>query len=336
MRIFDLHCDTIDSLALAQGPSPLEFFNPRTQGDLLHNNLQLAGDRMLEAAPDGWCQAFAIWVPDDLGALGLTPRAFYERVRSYFAAQVRAHQEAFSQVRNGGQIDAALAAGKVAALLAVEGASPVEEDLAYLDRMYADGVRMVTLTWNGPNSIASGHDTTDGLTSFGRRVVRRMGDLGMVIDVSHLNDQGFSDLLGATDKPFVASHSNARSVCPHPRNLTDDQFRAIADRGGLVGINYYRAFVTDRIAPGHHPVAPRDEVTFEELAAHIDHFLDLGGQEVLALGSDFDGSTVPAWLDGAQTLPAFRKRLADRYGEALAERICYGNARAFFGRTLGA
>ncbi len=334
MRFFDLHCDTVDSLAMKQEPSPLEFFDQFAEGDLQHNNLHLSGDRMQEAAPDGWCQCYAVWVPDDLKPLGLTPRQFYEHTQDYFSRQMQVQEASFAQVRNGDQIDAAIASGRVAALLAVEGASPVGHDLGYLDRMYADGVRMVTLTWNGPNSIGSGHDTTDGLSAFGRQAVHHMEDLGIVVDVSHLNDEGFADLLEVAQKPFVATHSNSRAVCPHQRNLTDDQFRAICERGGLVGINYYRAFITDRIAPGHYTVRPEEDVTFDELAAHIEHFLDLGGQDVLALGSDFDGSDVPSWLNGAQTLPDFRQKLVQRFGEELAERICYSNARAFFGRML--
>jgi membrane dipeptidase len=144
---------------------------------------------------------------------------------------------------------------------------------------------MLTLTWNGKNDIASGNDTADGMSDFGREAVRALEDHRIVVDVSHLNDAGFADLLHVATRPFVASHSNSRAVCPHPRNLTDAQFGEIRDRGGLVGINYYRAFIAD--------VPAGKDVTFDQLSRHIDHFLSLGGEKVLALGSDFDGSDTP-------------------------------------------
>ncbi|WP_077598285.1 dipeptidase [Olsenella urininfantis] len=335
MRVFDLHCDTIDSLCMADEARFLPYLSERPSGDIRSNNLALATERMSAAAQGGWCQCYAIWVPDDLMGLGLSQRAFYERACAYFKGQMEAHPHDVSQVLSATDIDKALGAGRVAALLAVEGASPVQEDLSYLDRMHEDGVRMVTLCWNGKNSIASGNDTTDGISAFGREAVRHMLELGMVVDVSHLNDQGFSDLLALTDAPFVASHSNSRSVCGHPRNLTDDQFRAIVARGGLVGLNYYRGFITERLGHGHEAVGAQDEVSFDELAAHVEHFLDLGGEDVLALGSDYDGSTVPTWLDGSQTMGGFWQLMRARFGQETCQKIFFDNARRFFGRQLG-
>nr|WP_255348646.1 membrane dipeptidase [Olsenella sp. oral taxon 809] len=257
--------------------------------------------------------------------------------QAYFAEQVARHADAVAQVRTAGEVDAAVASGRVAAFLTLEGASPMEGELGYLERLHEDGVRMVTLCWNGRNALASGHETCDGLSALGRRAVRRMGELGMVVDASHLNDEGFADLLACSDAPFVASHSNSRAVCGHPRNLTDDQFRAIVERGGLVGLNYFRAFVTERAAADGAMVAgrPTPEVSFDELAAHVEHFLDLGGEDAIALGSDYDGSEVPDWLDSCQRLPAFHERMAARFGDELCEKVFFSNARDFFLRTLG-
>ncbi len=334
MRVFDLHCDTIDALALRDVDAIGSVLGPLDGDDLLQNRLALDLARMRRAASDGWYQCFAIWVPEDLEGTPLSPRIAYERALGYFREQVARHADAVTQVRTASEADAAVASGRVAAFLTLEGAAPIGEQLGYLDRLHEDGVRMVTLCWNGKNALASGHGTTDGLSRFGRRAIRRMEELGMVVDVSHLNDEGFADLLACSGAPFVASHSNSRAICGHPRNLTDDQFRAIADREGLVGLNYFRGFVTERaeamgaMAAGH----PAPEVSFDELAAHVEHFLDLGGEGVIALGSDYDGSDVPAWLDGCQTLPAFRERMSVRFGEDLCERLFFANARAFFAR----
>ena len=327
MRIFDLHCDTVDALALRDVSATFsDQLGNATTGDLADNSLHLAGNRM-RAVSDGWAQCYAVWVPDDLTGTGLSPFGFYDHCQRYFAEQMEAHPDTFAQARHEGDVEQALSAGKVAALLTVENATPVTS-LDVLDRMAADGVRMITLTWNGANQIAGGAQEPGGLTAFGKQVVRRMGELGITVDVSHLSDQGLADVLVATDAPLVASHSNARAMCNHPRNLTDSQFRAIAERGGLVGINYYRAFIREMSEEG--AASPTREVTFDELSAHIEHFLDLGGEKVLALGSDFDGSEVPAWLDGCEQVPSLIDRLADRFGPAIAQRIAYDNAASFF------
>lgn len=327
MRIFDLHCDTVDALALRDVSATFsDQLGNATTGDLADNSLHLAGNRM-RAVSDGWAQCYAVWVPDDLTGTGLSPLGFYDRCQRYFAEQMEAHPDAFAQARHAGDVEQALSAGKVAALLTVENATPVTS-LDVLDRMAADGVRMITLTWNGANQIAGGAQEPGGLTVFGKQVVRRMGELGITVDVSHLSDQGLADVLTTTDAPLVASHSNARAMCNHPRNLTDDQFRAIAERGGLVGINYYRAFIREMSEEG--AASPTREVTFDELSAHIEHFLDLGGEKVLALGSDFDGSEVPAWLDGCEQVPSLIDRLASRFGADIAHGIAYDNAASFF------
>ncbi len=327
MRIFDLHCDTLDALALRDVSAGFsDQLGADRSGDLADNGLHLAGNRM-RAASDGWAQCYAVWVPDDLAGTCLTSLGFYNRCQRYFAAQMEAHPDVFAQARQAGDVEEALSAGKVAALLTIENAAPVTS-LETLDRMAADGVRMITLTWNGANQIAGGAREPGGLTAFGCQVVRRMGELGIAVDVSHLSDEGLADVLAATDAPLVASHSNSRAVCNHPRNLTDDQFRTIVERGGLVGINYYRAFIREMSEA--EAASPAREVTFDELSAHIEHFLDLGGEKVLALGSDFDGSDVPGWLDGCERVPSFIDRLADRFGADIARRIAYDNAASFF------
>lgn len=144
----------------------------------------------------------------------------------------------------------------------------------------------------------------------------------MVLDASHLNDVCFDEVARIAQRPFVASHSNARAVCGHPRNLTDAQFCEIRDRGGIVGFNYCCDFLVDD--------PQKAEPTYDDVCAHIEHWLDLGGERVVALGSDFDGCETPSCLADASKLGAFQEQLTKRFGAQLCMALCGGNALAFF------
>lgn len=185
------------------------------------------------------------------------------------------------------------------------------------------GVKMMTLTWNGPNALGSGHDTRQGLTRFGREAVREMEAQRMVVDASHLNDRGFSDLVEVATRPFAASHSNARSVCGHRRNLTDAQARTIFEGGGIVGLNYCRDFLREGSG----------DVTPDAVLRQVDRLLELGGERGLALGSDYDGTDVPSWLDGCERVGTLHELIARHFGREVAERVFYENARDFFLRN---
>lgn len=330
-KVFDLHCDTIDQLCMRDvEPYKSEIAQQAelgidTSGTLAANGGALALDRM--AAYD-WCQCFAVWVPDIYDVEGA--RSFYRRAHSWFKGQLDAYADKVEQVRDARRVEEVLSRGKTAAMLTIENGSLIGDDLGLVDELVADGVKMVTLTWNGKNSIGSGKCSHEGLTSLGKQVVRALEDAHIVVDVSHLNDEGFADLLSVARRPFAASHSNARAVCGVPRNLTDDEFCEIRDRGGVVGINYYRGFIVERDCPAH------GEATFDELCAHIEHFLSLGGEDVLALGSDYDGSDVPVWLDRCEKVEDFHTRLVARFGQPIVDRLFFENARAFFERNEAA
>ncbi len=188
--------------------------------------------------------------------------------------------------------------GKMSALLTIEEGAACLGDLDNLELFYDLGVRMMTLTWNYPNEIGFPNlpktdseppvdhrtpDTEHGLTPFGIELVERMEELGMIVDVSHLSDAGFYDVLRATKKPFVASHSNARAVSPWVRNLTDDMLRSLADRGGVAGLNFCADFLTEVEAGTYNPG------TMEAVVTHARHMIKVGGTECLGIGSDFDG-----------------------------------------------
>jgi membrane dipeptidase len=195
--------------------------------------------------------------------------------------------ESFILCRSSGDIDNAIAGGKIAVLLALEGGRPLEGKpslnlLSSLRVFYRLGVRSCQLVGNGRNRLADGTAqarTKGGLTRFGRDVVKEMNRLGMVIDVAHLIDQGFWDVLELSSDPVIDSHSNARAVCDHPRNISDERIKAMAENGGVIGLNFYAALVNNN---GAHP-------TIGDLIKHINHIAELVGVDHIALGPNFSG-----------------------------------------------
>ena len=324
-EVFDLHCDTIDLLGMRDWEPYIGYgCQVGDEGfvDLCSNKAAISLERMQDFA---WTQAFAIWIPDLYESKDAL--RFYMQARDWFYAQADKYSDCIEQVRDARTIGDIHTKSKVAAILTVENGSPVGLGSDIVREFARDGVKMVTLTWNGKNPLGSGHDTSEGLSDYGKKIIKTLEDERIVVDVSHLNDEGFKDLLGIAKRPFIASHSNSRVVCDVPRNRTDDQFRAIRDSGGLAGLNYYRSFITTR------DIKATGEVTFDELAAHVEHFLDLDGENTLALGSDWDGSDVPAWLTPCDTIAALRARFAERFGEVITQKMFCSNTRGFFVRN---
>lgn len=270
-RVFDGHCDTPIELWLQNQP-------------LLENTLAVSLARAQRLG--GWAQFFAFctaWVKATL------PRPeIFSRALDNFHAQLRENEDKITLCRTASEAETAMQAGKCAAFLAIEGAEAVREDEGLLEHAYESGVRMISLVWNLPNGLAAPCGSDEGLTETGRRFFKRAQALGMLVDVSHLSEKGFWDMIELAEKPVLASHSNSFSVCPHPRNLTDDQFRAICDLGGTAGLNLYVPFLTEQ---------PR--ASFDDLRRHLDHFLELGGEGHIALGADLDGcDRLPAGFSG--------------------------------------
>lgn len=328
LRVLDLHCDTLDRLALSGDPdAPGGFYEhdagvPRERMSRLDDND--ADISLARMAGFRWCQCFAVFVPDQLR--GAAAWALFERVRAFWEAEGDRCSGKLKAVRDGRGVRAAFAAGKSAGVLTVEGCSFLEDDAraeARLDALAAAGVRMATLTWNAPNALGSGHDSDEGLTPFGRRMVRGLEARGVAVDASHLNDAGFRDLLDAAELPFACSHSNARAVCGHPRNLEDWQLREIAARGGVVGLNFHRGFLRDDGA----------DATPDDVLRHVDRILEVAGEGVPALGSDYDGSDVPLWLAPCDAVGKLHELLSRQFGRSVADRIFFDNAARFlFGR----
>lgn len=219
------------------------------------------------------------------------------------------------QCRTGADIEAANGAGKVAALLSIEGGELLDGDPAKLETAAAWGVKLVNVTWNHANGLSGTNvDRPDrGLTDRGRAFVKEAHRLGIFLDVSHLSDPGFWDLAEMGLGPIVASHSNARAVCGHSRNLTDDMFRAVRDSGGAAGLNMYEDFIGGTRS-------------LDDAVRHVDHFMEMGGAKTLALGGDWDGCELFAGWQGVQDLPALWDALAAHgYDRATLEDIFYNN-----------
>ncbi len=211
------------------------------------------------------------------------------------------------------------ARGRMACLLAIEGGEALEGKLAHLRMFHLLGVRLLTLTWNHRNDLASGQSEGPdggGLSLFGKEVVVEMNRLGMLVDVSHLNEQSFWDVIHLSKSPVIASHSNAKALCDHPRNLTDDQVRAVADKGGIIGVN----FATHFLAHGR-------QVTIHDVVEQIDYLVKVGGVDCVALGSDFDGiNQTPLGLEHYAKTPEIAEFLrARKYGTGDVAKIMGGN-----------
>lgn len=356
MNIVDMHCDTIS-----------EILNHRRRGEsckLRENTLHIDLERMRGS---GYLlQNFALFVDiegqsspwDEVCAL-------YEVYRE----ELDANADILAPVYTFEDIGKNRAAGKLSALLTVEEGTVCQGEPEKLERLYEMGVRMLTLTWNYPNELGYPNldsrvgkkvwarckrlresgcteeeradiqaalarylgtpDTERGLTERGREFVHRMERLGMIIDVSHLSDAGFYDVLRYTEKPFVASHSNAREMCGCVRNLTDDMIRKLAERGGCMGLNFCADFLETM------PAGQENPGTIQSVVRHAKHIVRVGGMEVLGLGSDFDGIDTNRELPGAQSMERLWDALHEAgFTEGQLDRIFGGNVLRVYQEVL--
>jgi len=303
-RMIDLHCDTLTKGSGIDDP-----------------HLSLALSRIPKKAR--WAQFFAIFIPDT--QRGNAAMDFFDHYCAVFNQQMQRYSDAILPCRSFIDIENAFSAGKHAAILTVEGGCVLNGDLSRIPLLKDLGVKALTLTWNGDNELGSGVLGNGGLTDFGKAALSVLEENNILIDVSHLNDKGFAEVAELTRKPFVATHSNSRSVCNHLRNLTDDQIRTLICRKGLIGLNFYINFLRDDGMP----------CSMEDLFRHIAHFLDLGAEDVLALGSDYDGADLPECLDSVEKAFSIKDHLLSRgLSETLADKIMFGNAYDFFRRNL--
>lgn len=283
MRIVDMHCDTISELLKKKRKGQPE--------KLRRNTCHVDLERMQQG---GYLlQNFALFV--NLAACENPWQEVCELYKLY-RDEIGKNEDILAPVFCYEDIEKNKALGKISALLTVEEGGVCEGDLSKLDILYAWGVRMMTLTWNHPNALGYPISVAKGLTELGKNFVERMEELGIIVDVSHLSDAGFYDVLHMTRKSFVASHSNARSLCAHGRNLADDMIRGLAERGGCMGLNFYADFLKKV------PEGTENPGEISAVVSQARHIVNVGGIEVLGLGSDFDGIDTNKELPGVQSM----------------------------------
>lgn len=306
--VVDAHVDTI--LAVAAGERRLNERSAKGHVDL---------PRLKEGGVN--VQIFAHFIEPQYKPDRALPRCI--ELLDVFFREAGANTGSMTVAKSYEDIVAAIEAGKLAAIISIEGGEALGGRLEVLRMFHRLGVRSLCLTWNERNDIADGVGewrSAGGLTNFGRQVVQEMNRLGMLIDVSHLAEPGFWDVLAETTSPVIASHSNARAICDHVRNLTDDQIRALAQNGGVMGLNFCPDFIDDRHA------------TIDRIIAHIEHIIDLVGDDHIGLGSDFDGiADTPEGLEDVARLPALTETLLSRgYSETTIKKLLGGNFMRVF------
>ena len=261
-------------------------------------------------------QFFALFgeeVVENRVQLGEVLEAEYE----IFRREMDKNQDLITFCRTGREAQEAFRQGKMAAFLSIEGADMIGCTLGGLERAWQMGVRAINLTWNHANVLCgtTEEEPERGLSEQGKAFARRMQELGMLVDVSHMSDAAFWDVAELAAKPFVATHSNSRALCDHVRNLTDEMFLAIKASGGTAGINMYRTFLGE-------------PTTVDTVVAHMEHFLALGGEETVAMGGDLDGcyDEMPDGITGVEHIEKIYNRLLQRnYSESLVHAIFFDN-----------
>ena len=253
MNVFDLHCDTV-SACLKQGKS------------LFQNDLQL--DLQRGSSFFCWVQTFAFWIDDcDRGEAAWN--SLLAQYQLFLQEKERFSDRLFLWDRK------AVRPHVCNALMAVENGAAIAGKLNRIETLRQMGISMLTLTWNAENEIGGGADTDIGLTSFGKQAVKELEKNQILLDLSHASERCFWDCAEIAEKPFLATHSNAKAICPHRRNLTDAQIKQVISQKGLIGLNFYPVFITGE-----------QHCTIEQLMPHIEHILSLGGEQSLCLGSD--------------------------------------------------
>ena len=289
--VFDLHCDTA-LLLLGE--------NRNTIGRLDKNELHIDIERA--GTLPGYTQCFACFTtptmrrPEGVSVIGM-----FERELAAILGQVEANGDKIRVAYSADEIESNRANGIMSALLTIEGTAGFDYNAEMLDDLYNIGFRIVSLGWNEQNPLTGSCKTGGGLTEAGREFVRQAQKTGMVVDVSHISDEGFWDIMEITEKPVVATHSNSRALCDISRNLSDDMYAALCRTGGTAGINLCASFLGEN-------------ANIDTVCDHIFHFLDIAGNDKhVSLGSDMDGVTyLPTGFAGVQDYPVIAERLLQR------------------------
>ena len=366
--VVDTHADTTQRLL----DTDFDMANPPAGSDA-HIDLAKAKAGNLGA------EFFSIWVEPSEQNKGKYAHRTLQLIDSVYR-QAEKHPDQMMMAFSPADIEKAHKQKKLAALMGIEGGHSIENDMALLRDYYRLGVRYMTITWSNTNEFAdSSGDINDpkvqhhdGLTQFGREVIREMNSLGMMVDVSHVSDKTFWDTLTITRAPVIASHSSARAITDHPRNMTDKMLKAVGDNGGVVMVNFFSSFIDNDFRQAYAAQAkernaaqnqveaewkaahPGQQVPYEigdkigkewaakvprpplkSLIDHIDHIAKVAGIDHVGLGSDFDGvSSLPAGIDSAADLPKITEELMKRgYSATDIHKILGGNIMRVFGEV---
>ena len=307
VSVFDFHCDT--ALALLGR-------DMNSQGDLRKNSHHIDLERASQLT--GYAQCFACFTTPMMEKWAKVPvTTVFERELAAVQREVERNSDLIAIARSPGEVLANREMGKMSAILTLEGTAGINFDPAALESVYDIGFRVVSLGWNENNPLTGSNVTGGGLTDQGREFVKEAQRLGILVDVSHISDEGFWDIIRMTQAPIIATHSNSRSICGHSRNLTDDMFRAIVETGGVAGYNMCADFTFEK------------DPTLDHVCDHIFHFLEIGPSgKHIALGGDLDGvETMPAGFSGVQDFPVLADRLLARgLTEGMIHDIFWNNA----------
>lgn len=304
-KLIDMHCDTM--LEAWRKNKPLKDIDLSINLDLLKDNNCLV-------------QFFAIFM-SPIEQKSMTAWELFEKVHSYYGEQLKNFENIVAPVLYKGDIEQNSKAGKISSMLTIEDGVLLEGDIERLHKVFDMGVRLITLTWNFENSI--GYPCSDdpeknvmGLKDFGIDVVREMNNLGMLIDVSHGSEKLFFDVCKYSDKPFVASHSCAKSLCGHRRNLTDLQLKELGNKGGVVGVNFEKSFLRDDGEPA----------TFDVIIKHLLYMKSKAGIDALGFGSDFDGIEDNGELINYSGFEKLLERMQNHFTDDEIDKISHENA----------
>lgn len=304
MRLFDLHCDTITELC-------------KSNGKLLSNDGHISLDRAEYLT--AYVQDYAIFVPDEYR--GKAAVDYFDKVYKYYQSQIAENDDLSEYTDNTDT--------KFKAILSVEGGAGMGGTMEGLYHLSDCGVKLITITWNGRNELASGcFDEEDiGLTPFGREAIKNMEKLRIAADVSHLSKKGFYDLADMAEKPFLASHSCCDIVDnfkARHRNLTDDQIQIIAEHGGIIGVNLWEKLLGNG-----------EDNSFDAVLRHMSRMIELGGENIVAMGTDFDGCDIHSDMDGIEKLVNLYDYLSVHgFDNVLLDKIFFSNAERFFNNLL--
>ena len=304
--VFDLHCDTALELL---------GHDERPERSLRKNDCHIDLERAGKLA--GYCQCFACFTtPFMQDWMKVSPVTVFEKEIAILHKALEENKNVLSQAFTARDVEENLQKGIMSAIFTIEGPAGFDFDPGKLEELYKMGFRITSLGWNEMNPLAGSNVTGGGLTDQGREYVKEAQRLGMIVDVSHISDKAFWDIMDVTQAPIVATHSNSRAVCNHSRNLTDDMFRAICQTGGVAGFNQYDAFVGDK-------------PTLDTACDHFIHFMELDPEgKHIALGGDLDGcEALSEGFSGVESYPDLADRLLIRgFSEENLYDIYWNNA----------